>query len=442
VNATFVPSMTQAGGVPVPGFRRALSLIERRLGIDAAMVATVGSRCLGMAAGLVTAIVTARCLLPAGRGEYFLAVTTAQLIAQFGNLGLPSGNTFFVARDRTLFGGLLANSFWMSSIAIPVIGAAILALPMWAAGGGLSATTYWYALIVAPLLVFILLGSGLLVGINRISAFNVAQTMSSGAALPFMLVAAAMGAGSRGFLVASGAGAGITVLFLWRRLAANAGESIRFRPEVFTHTFSYSTKAYLATLAGFVVLRMNVFTLRALAGPEQVGYYSIASQICDPIAILPQSIALVLFPRLAAATSGRLRATVDNALRMGGLLAAICLGVALCAGPAIRLAFGARFAPAVPVVIAMLPGVLCLGVMSIMSQYLAASGFPPSVVVSWLAAVAISGSLGFLLIARMGAVGAAAAVSVTYAGLLVVLVVLCWRTARRGALRQPVASQS
>ena len=32
-----------------------------------------------------------------------------------------------------------------------------------------------------------------------------------------------------------------------------------------------------------------------VAGPAQVGYYSVASQISDTLAILPQSIAVVLF---------------------------------------------------------------------------------------------------------------------------------------------------
>src|SRR5207249_1798368 len=184
-------------------------------------------------------------------------------------------------------------------------------------------------------------------------------------------------------------------------------------------------------LAGFIVLRLNVFTLQALSGAEQVGYYSVASQISDTLAVLPQSIALVLFPRLAAATTGRFRATMRDAVRTAVLLAFICGVMWAVADPAIRLAFGARFAPAAPVLRAMLPGVLLLGVTAVVSQYLAASGFPGSVVVAWFATIALSAGLGRALVVRYGAIGAAACLSVTYAALFIVLVYLCWRVERR-----------
>ena len=96
----------------------------------------------------------------------------------------------------------------------------------------------------------------------------------------------------------------------------------------------------------------------------------------------------------------------------------------------IRVAFGAKFAAAAPVLRAMLPGVLLLGVMGIVSQYLAANAFPVPVVVAWLAAVALTGVLGRLLVGQYGAVGAAATLSVVYGILLVALGVLCWRVAR------------
>jgi O-antigen/teichoic acid export membrane protein len=68
--------------------------------------------------------------------------------------------------------------------------------------------------------------------------------------------------------------------------------------------------------------------------------------------------------------------------------------------------------------------------MSVVSQYLAASGFPVAVVVAWVAAVGVSAGLGRTLVIRFGAMGAAATLSVTYGALLTALILLCWRTAR------------
>jgi O-antigen/teichoic acid export membrane protein len=402
--------------------------------MDPVLVLAVAGRCIGLAAGLVGSVVTARYLQPAGRGEYFVALTTAQLIAQFGNLGLQSGNTYFVARDRSLFPGLLANSVWISFVGVPLIGALLLAVSLWGTAGS---TTAWFALALAPLFVFNLLGSGLFVGLDQMKTFSLMQPVSAGIVLPFVLVAAALHAGPNGFLAASLVAWTLTILvmlFLLFRQTRGAG---RFRPDVFVTTFRFSTKAYLATLAGFVVLRMNVFILHAFAGAEQVGYYSVASQIADTLSILPQSMATVLFPRLVASKAGRFTTTIRDTTRTATLLAVACVVVWVLADPAIRFAFGVRFAPAAPVLQSMLPGVLLLGIIAGLSQYLAASGFPISVVVSWFAAAVLSACLSYVLVSRHGAVGAAETLSLTYGVLLVFLVCLCWRTARASAATSP-----
>jgi antigen flippase len=400
---------------------------------DPVIVLTVGGRGLGLIAGLVGSIATARYLQPAGRGEYFLALTTAQLIAQFGNLGLQSGNTYFVARNRSLLSGLLGNSLWISFLGVPLMGAVLLIASLWGASGSVTSTTGWFAVALAPLFVFNLLGTGLFVGLNQMKTFSLMQPMSAVIVLPFILAAALLHAGPNGFLIASLLGWSLTILIMLALLFRQVSGATRFRPDVFLMTCSYSTKAYLATLAGFIVLRMNVFILHAVVGAEQVGYYSVASQVADTLSILPQSIATVLFPQLVSNQAGRLKATMRDAGRTALLLLVLCAGVWIFAAPAIQLAFGSRFAPAVPVVRAMLPAVFLLGVMSVVSQYLAASGFPASVVVCWLASVILCAGAGRSLIGRSGAVGAGEALSVTYAALLVALLFLCWRTERLAA---------
>jgi O-antigen/teichoic acid export membrane protein len=259
------------------------------------------------------------------------------------------------------------------------------------------------------------------------------QPMSAVIVLPFILVAAMLGCGPTGFLTASLLAWTLTISIMLVLLFRQASGVSRFRPDVFLTTCRYSTKVYLATLAGFVVLRMNVFILHAVAGADQVGYYSVASQVSDTLSILPQSIATVLFPRLVASQAGRLRATMRDAGRTAALLVAVCACVWVFADPAIHLAFGPRFAPAAPVLRAMLPAVFLLGVMSVVSQYLAASGFPLSVVACWIASVVLCGGLSHILIGRHGAVGAGEALSVTYAALLMALLFLCWRTAKTNA---------
>lgn len=400
----------------------------------------MSGRAVAIVTGAIASVITARFLAPAGRGEYFLAITTAQLLAQFGNLGLPSANTYFVARDRRLAAPLFANSLWLAFVAVPLGAAAALWL-LDPRVFGLTAGMRLTALTLAPLLVFTLLGSALLVGLGQVRAFSAIQALISASGLPFLAVAVWLGAGVRGFLLATIVGAIIPAAALWHRLRPRA-EWGHLRIDTFASTFRYAVRAYVVTLASFLVLRINVFLLGALAGSAQVGYYSVASQIADTLAILPQSVAVVLFPRLAASTTGRLRTTLRHAAVGSAPLAAICLVMWVAATPLVAFAFGARFQPAVSVIHALLPGVFLVGIIAIVSQYLAASGFPSAMVASWIVAAAANAAIAAVLVPRYGAVGAGLSLSLIYGGLLVALVAISVRVEARAASASALAREA
>jgi len=384
--------------------------------IDRNVVSTIGARLAILAGGFVSSIVTARALTPAGRGEYFLVVTLAQTLAQFGTLGLTSSNTYFVARDRDAGRALVANSVWVA-VAVGLVGALVIGF-----GRTGSNPVVWIATLLAPATLFYMLGSSLLVGLKRIGNYNVIQLLGNFGVLACLLTAAASGAGPLGFLIASTAGWSVTAVALLVMLHREVGATARFDLSAFRSGYGYASRAYLATLAGLLLVRANVFLLGALQPTAQVGYYSIASQISDVIGILPQSVALVLFPTLIAATRGRFKSTVRQALMVGALLAVGCTTIALVAEPFVRIVFGTKLLPAVPVLRWMLPGALCLGVTSVLSQYLAASGFPRVIVVIWIGGAVASAVLGYLLIPTRSIVGAAMALSATQAAVLVAIV--------------------
>src|ERR1700722_20674911 len=146
--------------------------------IDGQVVVTVGVRLLIVAGGFVSSVLTARWLSPGGRGQYFLIVTWAQAIAQFGNFGLQSSNTYFVARNRALAAPLLANSVWLSLL-VGGGGSALLVLVLRLTGRASVGAAFWFVGLLAPATLFFMLGSNLLVGMKRIGTFNTFQLGSS-----------------------------------------------------------------------------------------------------------------------------------------------------------------------------------------------------------------------------------------------------------------------
>src|SRR5262245_3497664 len=70
---------------------------------------TFATRAFLIGAGVAASVLVTRALGPAGRGLYAVAGVLTSIGVQFGNLGLHSANTFFVARDRRLLSRLAGN---------------------------------------------------------------------------------------------------------------------------------------------------------------------------------------------------------------------------------------------------------------------------------------------------------------------------------------------
>ncbi len=376
---------------------------------------TTLSRCAMLVAGLASSVITARTLGPAGRGEYFFIVTLAATVVQFANLGLHSSNTYFVSKDRNALAALLGNSFWASlGVGLVAAGIAVAVLRLFDPIPNARHAHVWYVVALVPPLLFFLLGANLLVGIDRIGTFNVIEAAGRLAVLAAFAVTALVATTASAFLAASAIAwilvSGILIVVL-KRLARGP---LRLDTAMFTAGFRYAAKAYLVSLLGFLVLRSSVFLLERMTTSKEVGYFSVASQIADVLAIIPTSVALVLFPDLVRDERRRWALTMRSCAVVFVVLSAACIVVGFVAGPVIRIVFGHGFAPSVGVLQWLLPGVVGLGVTSVVSQYLAAVGMPRIVIWVWLGDLVCAGLVGFLLIRRNGGVGAAEALSITY----------------------------
>ena len=381
---------------------------------DAAI--TVAARFATVGLAFVTSVLVARLLGPEGQGMYAVTMTFAMTVVQLSILGMHSSNTYLLARDRSQFASLLGNSVWLS-LAVGGV-AAVLGLAIIHLLGWLGAIGLWCWLLAAatvPPRLFSLLGGSLLVGLQRIRAFNRMQLLLY---LSLLIGIAAVGcfwADVAGVLAATALAWWFAGSILMRNLSRRmTGDRIRFDVAALKRGWRYAAKAHLACLFGFLLLRVHIFLLEHLTDSATVGYFSIANQAWEMAAIIPTSIALVLFPRLAADRQGSWQ-------RMRGSLAAVLVYVIglvvatlLLSRPAIVLVFGADYAPSAEIVLYLLPGMALYGVSVIFSQYLAAQGMPKSLVVSWAIALTISIVLGLLLIPRFQGTGSAIAVSATY----------------------------
>lgn len=402
------------------------------------VILTFASRLLIMAMGLGSSILTARFLGPQGRGEYFFIYTYAMTIVQFGNLGLHSSNTYLLAKDPGLLSGLLANSLYVSVLLGGAVAAAVTAIGQ---GAGLLHTPnplhLWLgAMLVAPAL-FWMLGGNLLLGMRLFRAFNLFQVAGSLMVVVSLVLCWLLQLGVTGYLVgllAAGVASALAVAVYLRRLAAG---SLVFRWDLLVSGIRYATKAFVICLLGYLVLRANVFLLQRSVGEAELGQYSIAAQLGDALCAFPMSVATILFPELVRQGQSRWRTTRRNLLTVGAIMLVGCGATALLARPLISLVYGPVYLPAVPMLLWLLPSVFFYSLTAVVSQYLFAIGIPRILMVSWGAALLIVLGTGYVFIRGYAGIGASISLSITFAAVFFVELVMALRCEARLVAGQP-----
>lgn len=395
------------------------------------LLLTFGTRLLLVAVGLVAAVLTARFLGAEGRGQYYLALVFTTTAVQLACLGLPSSNTFLAAGDHSLLPKLNSLALWISLILGGV--AAVCSAALVHAFNLLPALD-WQLLALAALAIipalYYLIAVNLLVGVGKLSAFNGYEFLSRVAPLLLMIVAALINPTPFTFVGATLLAAFAVSVMLFLAL----GHSVKLEvPDValLKKNLGYGLRAYMALVLAFVLSRFNVFLLGSYGAIEELGQFSIAMQISDAMAILPASFALVLFPRLVRDADTREQSTLKGAAWIAGIMFVLCLLAWVLARPLVPLLFGEEFLPAVPILIWMLPGIFFVALISVLSQYLAATGFPWSLIATWAIGVLVVASLSLYLIPQYGAGGAAMSMSVAYFVVFLLVVSLSWATAKK-----------
>lgn len=391
---------------------------------------TAATRILLMAAGLVSSVVVVRLLGTEGRGTFFYWSTLAGFAVQLGNLGLPSSNTFLLARNHSLLGRLTANAL-LCSILVGVTTALVLvASPAAQSPGGLVSAISTGVLASGSL--FYLLAVNLLVALKRYAEFNLFEVLNR--YLTVLAVAAAafvLGSPEAALAGAALASLAISAPLLLRLLALSADKP-RLDWQLFVGGIGFALRAYFVTLIGFAVLRYNAIYLEWIAGIAVVGEWSIAVQVLDTIGILPTAVAVVLFPAILTSKAPYEQMRKNLALVAVAMLV-ICAGAAALGRPFIELLYGAAHGDAYKMLLYGLPSGFAIGLLSVVSQFLAAIGFPLLLIAIWIFGLLVEVALSAYLVPVHAGIGAMIALSVAHSTIFLLAWALAHRLRHAGA---------
>ena len=398
---------------------------------------TFGGKAATLLLGLAAAVVVARHLGPSGQGLFAVAYSLSLVLASVGGLGVTSANPYFAARDPASLPRIVGNSLWLAGalgLVLVAVGAGLkLVAPSVIAGLGWAPLVATLAGLPGALAALFL--QSILLGEGRMTAYNAVEVAQGALTLAAFVVAfAAFDAHITAALAVISAGRYAAVLGYLALLARHA-PSLRPDTRLVRSMLSYGFRVYVALVVSLLVIRLDLLLVNRYLGKAEAGYYSVAATLADGMFVLPMVVGLNLFPRVARGDPTEASASVFRSVAV--LYGLVCLVTVPLAGPGIRLVFGDAFSGSVSLYYWLLPGIYCLGMLTILSQHFAGRGFPVPAMAIWFVGLAVNLAINFAFLPGRGAWVAALASSIAYALLLVLHMWLFAREAGSYAAMRP-----
>jgi O-antigen/teichoic acid export membrane protein len=201
-----------------------------------------------------------------------------------------------------------------------------------------------------------------------------------------------------------------------------------FVPAIAKRAISYGSRAWLATLAGLVNVRLDQLVLIPLVSARELGLYAVAVNVNTLLSPLSGAIATVATTRVAREGSASSSASIGRHAVFLLTLLVLVLGVTVPF--LLPLVFGADFHDAVVLAEILVPGTLALSVAAVVGSIAAGLGAPGISSAGEIGALAIT-MVGLAVLVPLGGAIAAAAVSTAaYTVNLAVQVILLRRKLR------------
>jgi O-antigen/teichoic acid export membrane protein len=399
---------------------------------------TFATRILTFVGGIGSSIVVARWLGPEGLGTLAVLNVTVALALQIGCAGLPSANTYFIARDRRTLGPVWANAitFALSAGSLLAVLAVALAALRPALFGGVSRNLLAIAALSIPFQLLTLLGLNVLLAMDRIGPMNLLDSMGPVLALFNAIMALVILRANLTTLVSLNTLAAIVLslsllLAVSRLFARQKERSCRPDFSLLKEMLVYGVKFYTSIMASVVIFRSDLLIVNHFRGAVEAGVYAVASQVSFLLLLMPGVMASMLFPRVAARQDPRGEFAVRVTRHASAVMFTICIAAA-AASFGLPLVYGVRFADSTTQLLILLPGIYLVGIESVLVQHFTGTGLPVAIPVFWLITLAINVGLNLALVPTFGARAAAAISTLSYALILgLVLVYFCAKTGRR-----------
>ena len=380
---------------------------------------TFGLRLLYYVAGFGASVLISRGLGVEGRGLYYLPVVTAATIAALGHLSLDQANVYLLGTRKLSVGRLWGQSGLVAA-ATGVLGFVALVVAPRVFPGLFEATRprwLWLAGLSIPFAIHTQLAAGLL-SLRGDVTWQFKASLAASIAQLALLAGVAL---SGWFDVDVVLGIYLVVAMLtWAivvsRFRTQPGPWLRWDPGLLHETMRQSIWLHIGSILLFLHLRLDMLMVQGLAGTAALGIYSLAVTLAETVLLATDSLAIAILPRQVTRTIADAARTSLRGVRMNLLLGAgLASGWVVVGYPLILLAFGPDFSGTYPPLLALLPGLVFLGLQRVCGGAVLRSDQPYRIVAINALSLACNASLNWWWIPRWGPLGAGLASSCSYA---------------------------
>jgi O-antigen/teichoic acid export membrane protein len=397
---------------------------------------TYSAQLLRVAGALLFNIWLTRLLAPAARGYYGVGLAVAMMATQFGQLGLNTANTYFVAKESHIRNVLLGNSVLATLVVAPVliviviivdtVFPSLIAIP----NGPLIV-----ALCYIPFALAYIYFQGLLLGIHQIRRYNLLEVANRYIPLAILGVCALISVVTpTAALTGVVLGQAIACVWAWASLYSHS-DRVTYSIPLMIDTLRYGVRIHLATVFSFVLFRADLLMVAHMRSPAEAGYYSLATSLAEYMS-LPASVAgMILLPHLSSLHESpeKFRLMLQWLLGIGAVMMPLFAFGGYIGYPLIRWLFGAKYLPSWPGFVWLLPGIYFLGLACVTVQFVTSIGYKLSVAAAWFFALVLNLGANLYAIPHYGIVGASATSSICYALAFFLIFLIAYRHRRSEA---------
>ncbi len=374
---------------------------------------------------MISSLVGARALGPAGRGDLLVVVLWPPVIAMLAGLGLPNAYRYWMAKEPERVSPLFSNAV-IYTLVVGVISVALADLIVPHLVGNRSTQVMTLVRIYhinIPAALFLDLMRGLLEGTRRFGWAGIARLIFFGiqgfgfAALWFaghLTVTTAV----LTMIVSQSSSMLLALFAVWHQLHPRWEPSWR----EFKKSMGYALRDYPGNVADYTTLRLDQLMLGAMASNVAIGLYVIAVRLSEMTTLAADAIADALMPEVAASkATDKAELLWARSLRLAIYMHLLLLPPLWFAAPLIlRVLFGQSFVPATSAFrwLLVAAGVWSCG--SIVISGLRGFGHPGLSTLARFSAAVITGIGLVILLPRMGITGAAIASLIGYTVMLLI----------------------